>query len=227
MKKLGMIGGTSWHSTIDYYRYINQITNDRLGTKVNPELLLHSINIEMMHSGDWDIITLKFKEVARSLEKRGAEGIILCANSTHLMYTELSSEVNIPIIHIADAIADEAKRLKLSKLGLIGTKPTMSQGFISDRLKNIHDIEVICPSNNNIDKIHNIVVNELVQGVFSVDARHSILKEMDLLYQQGAEAIILGCTEFPILLKDIKYQIPLLDTTWLHAKMSVDFILSI
>ncbi len=221
-----MIGGTSWHSTLNYYRYINRLVNDQLGTDHSPELIIHSIDIQIMHSGDWDLITEKFISIARSLEGNGAEAIILCANTTHRIFVEIQRNIDIPVIHIADAIADEAKNRDLSKLGLIGTKPTMAEPFLKDMLINNFNLEVVLPQMNQIDNIHKIVVDELVQGIFSDESRRIIISEMDLLCEAGAQAIILGCTEFPILLQGLEYKVPLLDTAWLHAKKSVDFILS-
>ena len=134
MKTLGMIGGTSWHSTIDYYRYLNSMVNERAGDLVSPPLLLYSLNIELMRSGDWERIAASYIEYAKMLENAGAEALIFCANTPHKVYPEVAPEINIPILHIADATAKRAKELDLTSLGLLGTLPTMKDDFISGRI---------------------------------------------------------------------------------------------
>ncbi|MEP0366252.1 MAG: amino acid racemase [Cyclobacteriaceae bacterium] len=225
MRKLGLIGGTSWHSTIDYYRRINQITNDRLGTKVNPELQLFSINIELMFSQDWDLISAKFIEAAKILEKGGVDALVLCANTTHRLYDEISRRVHLPFVHIADAVGEEARSNNLNKIGLIGTKPTMTETFISGYIHEKFGVECIMPTEDSVSVVHNVVVDELVQGQFTEDARISIIAEMNKLKDSGTEAIVLGCTEFPELLRGVDYPLPLYDTLEMHCQKCVDYIL--
>ncbi|MEO9476720.1 MAG: amino acid racemase [Cyclobacteriaceae bacterium] len=226
MRKLGLIGGTSWHSTIDYYRRINQITNDRLGTKVNPELQLFSINIELMFSQDWDLIARKFIEAAKTLEKGGVDALVLCANTTHRLYAEISRNINLPFVHIADAVGEEAQSNNLGKIGLIGTKPTMTEPFISGYIRDKFGMNCIVPLEQSIPLIHDVVVDELVQGRFTQEARVNIISEMNKLKDRGAEAIVLGCTEFPELLRSVNYPLPLYDTLEMHCQKCVDYILA-
>lgn len=223
MKTLGMIGGTSWHSTVEYYKLINEKVGQEIGNQANPELILYSINIELMREQDRDKINSKYLTVSKRLKEAGAEAIIICANTPHMAYDYVQPK--IPILHIADATGTEATRQGLKKLGLLGNKPTMRGSFIPDILKANHDIETIIPELEYLDQSHYFVSKELTQGVFSNDAKVFFKEQMDLLKQRGAEGIILGCTELPILFADLEYDIPLLPTTSLHVTMAVDFIL--
>ncbi len=224
MKTLGMIGGTSWHSTIEYYRLINEGVSERIGKQGNPPLIIHSINIELMREQNKKKINAKYLDVARKLELVEADCIIICANTPHMTYSFVQPKIGIPILHIAEATGKEAKRLHLSTLGLLGNKPTMTGNFISEIIKNKFSIETVIPDNQYLNLAHHYVSKELTQGVFSQQAKDFFISQMKLLKGKGAQGIILGCTELPILLKDVSYDIPLLPTTQLHVKMAVDFI---
>ncbi|NBC24842.1 MAG: amino acid racemase [Bacteroidetes bacterium] len=225
MKTLGMIGGTSWYSTVEYYSLINQKAADQIGRQANPPLIIHSLNIELMRERNWEKINAKYLETARKLENAGAEGIIICANTPHKVYDYVQPELSIPILHIADATGTEAERLGLQTLGLLGNKPTMTGKFIADRLRRTFQIETIIPEGQYIDQSHHYVSKELTQGIFSDDARQFFRQQIDQLVKNGAEGIILGCTELPLLFKDHKMKVPLLATTDLHVNMAVNFIL--
>ena len=220
-----MIGGTSWYSTVEYYSLINQKVADQIGRQGNPPLIIHSLNIELMRERNWEKINAKYLETARKLEAAGAEAIIICANTPHKVYDYVQPELSIPILHIADATGTEAKKLGLQTLGLLGNKPTMTGKFIADRLRRTFQIETIIPEGQYIDQSHHYVSKELTQGIFSDDARQFFRQQIDQLVKNGAEGIILGCTELPLLFKDHKMKVPLLATTDLHVKMAVDFIL--
>ncbi|MCM8570022.1 amino acid racemase [Gramella jeungdoensis] len=224
MKTLGMIGGTSWHSTIVYYRLINDLVSEKIGTQGNPELIIYSINIELMREQDCDKINAKYLEVSKKLEQAGAEAIIICANTPHMTYTHIQPKLDIPVLHIGEAIGKEAKRQGLKKLGLLGNKPTITGNFIPDYLKENFGIEVLLPSENVILKSHHYVSNELTQGKFTDEARSFYLERIDLFQEQGAEGVILGCTELPMLLDQEDVKFPLIATTQLHAKLAADFI---
>lgn len=226
MRILGMIGGTSWHSTIVYYRLINEQVGEKIGTQGNPPLIIHSLNIELMRSGDMEKINSTYLDVAQKLEKAGAESIIICANTPHMVYPYVQPKINIPIMHIADATGEEAKKRGIKKLGLLGNRPTMTKGFLQSHLKEHHDIDVIIPEDEFIDQTHYYVSKELTQGKFTDDARSYFLERMEGLKKSGAEGIILGCTELPILISKDDFDLPLMATTHLHAKMASDFILS-
>lgn len=225
MKLVGLIGGTSYHSTIVYYRLINELVSKEIGTQGNPPLLLYSLNIELMRSQEIDKINSTYLEIAQKWETAGAKAIAICANTPHIVYDYVQPKIDIPILHIAEATGNEAKRLGLKNLGLLGNKPTMTKGFIPKILKDNYQIETIIPETHCLSQAHNYVSNELTQGIFSDDAKGFFLNQMQMLKNRGAEGIILGCTELPLLLKDNDFDLPLLSTTDLHAKMITEFIL--
>lgn len=224
MKTLGMIGGTSWHSTIDYYRLINKIGGKKLKGKGNPPLLLYSLNIELMRGMDLDKINAGYLDISKRLQDAGAEGIIICANTPHIVYPFIAPQINIPILHIADATGKGAALLKLKKLGLLGTKATMEKDFLKNRLHNKHGIEIIVPEDTGRAEIQRIISEELTHGKMNNNSRVYLIQAMRKLQEQGAEGIILGCTELPLLIKSKDFELPLLNTTELHAQMAVDFI---
>ncbi len=226
MKTLGLIGGTSWHATQEYYRLINEGFCAANGGLESPKLILYSINIAVMRANDKEKIIETYTDVSKKLEQAGAEAIVICANTPHLVCDTVQEEIGIPFLHIADATGKEAKRMRLQKLGLLGTKPTMKGKFISGVLEEGFGIEVITPEDDRFDTTHDYISNELTQGVFSDEAKSFYLQEIELMKEKGADGIILGCTELPILLKDTKAALPLLSTTDLHAQMAVEFILS-
>lgn len=225
MNTLGMIGGTSWHATEVYYRLIQEGVAKKIGAWNSPPLILHSINIAIMRSQDQQRIQAKYLETARKLESAGAEAIIICANTPHMVYDFVQPQIGIPFLHIAEATGREAQRLGLKKLGILGNKPTMTGSFISGYIQNKFNIEIIRPEGDALDRSHHYVSKELTQGKFTHAARLFYFEEIGVLEGRGVDGIILGCTELPILLKDDKADIPMLATTNLHAEMAVDFIL--
>lgn len=225
MKLLGLIGGTSWHSTMAYYSLINQGVGKILGEAINPELLIHSIDISVMRSEDASRIRAKYLEVAKGLEAHGAKGIIICANTPHLVYDFVQPQLNIPILHIAEATGREAVKRGMTKLGLLGNRPTMTGDFISGYLSKNFEIETIIPEAHCISQAHNYVSDELTQGKFTDAAQSFFLNQIELLKSRGAQGIILGCTELPLLIKQDTVDLPVLATTDLHAQMAIDFIL--
>ena len=227
MKKLGMIGGTSWHSTIDYYRYINQMVNEQLGNPPeNPPLIIYSQNIALMRRQDWDEINQAYLEVSRTLEQAGAEALLICANTPHKVVPFVQPQVSIPFLHIADATGEEANRLGLEKLALFGTTPVTEGDFISGRLREKYGMEVLVPSGYARRKVHYAISKELTQGIFTEETKQFFLDQMEEMKGEGADGMILGCTELPMLVKKEDFDLPLLDTTWLHARYAVDFIMS-
>jgi len=226
MNLLGMIGGTSWHSTIEYYRLLNELVGDKIGTQQNPPLLLYSLNVKLMRENDPEKIKNSYLEIAQKLESAGAKAIIICANTPHMVFDFVQPKINVPILHIADAVIKEAKQKSYKKLGLLGTRPTMQGDFLQGRLRDKHQIETLIPADNFIDETHRFISEELTQGKFTDVAKKFYLEQMQLLKERGAEAIILGCTELPMLIKEKDTEIPLLDTTKLHAEMATEFILN-
>ncbi|GGD58386.1 aspartate/glutamate racemase family protein [Muriicola marianensis] len=226
MRKIGLIGGTSWHSTIAYYRLINEMVGETRGTWANPEMLIYSINIEIMREQDPDKINAKYLEVSQLLQRSGAEALVICANTPHMAYDHVQPKIDIPILHIAEATGRKAADLGARNLGLLGNKPTMTRGFIPEYLDREFGIETIIPQGEAIERSHHFVSKELTQGKFTEEARKFYLGQISDLKTRGADAIVLGCTELPLLIEQDSTDIPLLPTTQLHARMAADFILS-
>lgn len=225
MKKLGLIGGTSYHSTIEYYRGINEEVGKTIGADKNPTLLLYSLNIELMRSGDIERIRNEYLRIAKELIKIGAEGIVICANTPHLVYDFVQPKIEIPILHIAEAIGKYAKENSWSRLGLLGTKPTIKLAFIADYLNKNYKIQTVLPESKDIEEIHRYISKELTQGEFTEEAKTYFLKQMDILKGKNAEGMILGCTELPQLIAKKNTEHNLIDTTKLHIKLAAEFIL--
>jgi len=222
-----MIGGTSWHSTIDYYRYLNQLVEERLGSPpVNPPLLMYSLSIDLMRRNDWDEINQAYLKIALTLQQAGAEAILICANTPHKVCPFVEPKLDIPILHIADATAEAAQSLGLTNLALLGTKPVMEEDFIKDRLKHKYQIQTQVAAPETRGKMHKAIAEELTRGIFDPATKDFFLTEMTNMKAQGIDGVILGCTELPMLIKRDDFDLPLLDTTYLHAKKAVDFILS-
>ncbi|TBW28663.1 aspartate/glutamate racemase family protein [Gramella sp. KN1008] len=225
MKTLGLIGGTSWHSTIVYYRLINELVTEKIGSQANPELILYSLNIELMREQDHEKINSKYLEVSEKLQQAGADAILICANTPHMTYKYIQPRLKIPVLHIGEAIGREAKRLGITRLGLLGNKPTVTGKFIPDYLQDNFGIETMLPSANDILRSHHFVSKELTQGKFTEEARKFYLEQTDLFHQKGAQGVVLGCTELPMLLDKEETKLPLIATTQLHARLAADFIL--
>jgi aspartate racemase len=225
MKTLGLIGGTSWHATIVYYRLINELVGKQIGTQGNPPMIIHSINIEVMREQNVDKINATYLDAAQKLQKAGAQAIVICANTPHMAFDYVQPKIDIPILHIADATGKEAARLGLNKVGLLGNRPTMTKGFIPKLLKNNYDIETLIPEAQYLSQAHEYVSKELTQGKFTEKAKSFFLNQIKILKERGADGIILGCTELPLLIKQEDVDIPILSTTDLHAQMAKDFIL--
>ena len=226
MKLLGLIGGTSWHSTEVYYRLINELAGKIIGADSNPPLLMYSLNIQLMRSRDWEAINAEYLRVAQMLELAGAEAIIICANTPHMVFPFVQPQINIPILHIAHAVGQQAKVKGMQRLGLLGNGPTITKGFIQSYLEEHFEISTSIPDPEFIDDCNQYVSKELTQGIFSVEAKAFFLNQIDRFKEKGMDGVILGCTELPILLEDEKATLPMIETTQLHAQMAVDFIFS-
>lgn len=230
MKTFGLIGGTSWHSTVEYYAAINRAINAWHGDNTNPPLILASLNQREVHAlqeaDDWDAIAGIFLQAARTLQEAGAEGIAICANTPHRIHDRLAAALEVPVLHIADAIADTVGQGGWQKVGLLGTRFTMEGGFLRDRLREKHGIETLVPAEPARHRIQDLVYEQLSVGRFEEEARQFFLEEIASLATRGAEAVILGCTEFPLLLKDTAAPLPLVDSLQSHCEMIVRFILN-
>jgi aspartate racemase len=230
MKTLGLIGGTTWVSTVDYYTYINQLTAERLGGNSSAQLILYSLNFTEIKSradvGDWDGIGKILSGIAQKLETAGAAGIVLCANTMHIVAPDVQATVGIPVLHIVDAVAKEIKANNADKVALLGTGFTMDHVFYPDRLREF-GIETVVPDKEDRDFIHNSIFDELGKEIFLDATKQKYLQIIDKLNKEkDAQGIILGCTEIPLLIKQQDCSIPVFDTTMIHAKYAVDFALS-
>ena len=225
MKRIGLIGGLSWQSTVDYYRIINEESAKRLGGLNNVESIVYSVNLnemlEHMGKGEVEILGGKFAAVGKKLEEAGADLIVLCTNTMHAACGQLEESIHVPFIHIADATADEIKRLGLHKVGLMGTPFTMGQDFYKGRLRDKHGIEVIVPQESEWNEIYRVIQEELTFGILKDESRKYFLSVIEELRSRGAEGVILGCTEIPMLIKQTDTDLPVLDTTALHAMAAV------
>jgi len=229
MKIIGLIGGTSWVSTVDYYSYINKMVNERLGGISSAELLLYSINMEefkkLGDAGDWNAVGNFLSSIAKKLEAAGAEAIVICANTPHIVADLIQPAVSIPIIHIAEATAKEIEKNKINKVGLLGTKFTMEQDFFKKILLK-HGIESIVPDEKEREFIHTSIFTELGKGIFTDETKKKYLEIIFNLQNQGAKGVILGCTEIPMLIKPEDCSIKTFDTTLIHSRATVEFIFS-
>ena len=224
-----MIGGTSWRSTIEYYATINRLINDRHGGNVNPPLRIVSLNQrqihDLQHADDWDGIAQIFVSAALDLQGLGADGIALCASTPHKVYDQICHSLSIPVLHIADAIGVTLERDGLDTAGLLGTRFTMSQEFIKGRLSDRYQVRTIVPPSDDQNRIQDMIYDELSVGTFEDSTRKFFLEVIDSLQRRGAQAAILGCTEFPLLLKDADCPIPPVDSLTSHCEAIARFIL--
>lgn len=229
MKTLGLIGGTSWVSTIDYYTCINKMVNAKVGGIASAKLLLYSMNMEDLfkfgHANDWEGLGKFLSEIAKKLEREGAEALLLCANTPHIAADIVQKNISIPLIHIADETAKEIVKKKINKVILLGTKITMEQDFFKERLKK-YGIETIIPEADDREFIQNSIFAELGKAVFLPETKKRYLEIIAKLQKQGGDGVILGCTEIPLLIKQEDCSIPSFDTTLIHATSAVEWALN-
>jgi aspartate racemase len=219
----------TWHSTVDYYRLINAGVQERLGGSHSADLLLLSIDFEpvedMQGRGDWAGMGKLMSEWARRLEAAGAEGLVICTNTMHRLAESAAGAVSIPLIHIADATAGAIKQKGLATVGLLGTRYTMEMDFYRGRLERAHGLKVLIPEEPGRTSVHDIIYKELAQGIVREESRRAYVAVIEDLKRRGAEGVILGCTEIPLLIKAADSPIPVFDTTALHAAAAVEFSL--
>jgi aspartate racemase len=230
VKTLGLIGGMTWHSTVDYYRLINKGVHERLGGSHSAELLLLSIDFEpveeMQGKGDWGGMGRLMASWAKRLEDAGAEGLLICTNTMHRLAGDVERAVQVPLIHIADATAVAIKKAGLSTVALLGTRYTMELDFYRGRLEKEHGLRVLIPEEPGRTAVHDIIYRELAFGTIRDSSRRTYIDIIRGLKDRGAEGVILGCTEIPLLIKEKDSPVPVFDTTALHAAAAVDFALS-
>lgn len=226
MKTLGLIGGMSWESTLQYYRLINETVKQRLGGLHSAPLVLYSVDFDeiatLQREQRWDEAGTKLAHAARALEAAGAELLVLCTNTMHKVADTIRAATKIPLLHIADCTGDALRAAGLTRVGLLATRFTMEQDFYRDRLESRHGLELLLPSPADRDAVHRIIYEELCLGVVREDSRAIYRQIIAGLVAQGAQGIILGCTEIGLLVDADDASVPLFDTTVLHATRAVD-----
>lgn len=227
MKKIGMVGGLSWQSTVDYYKIINEESNKRLGNKSTVEQIIWSTDLERKFNhvvnGELDELADEFIEIAQGLERAGADCVIMATNTMHLVFDKVSASVKIPMIHIADPTAEAIKKAGFDKVALLGTSFTCTHPFYMGRLKEKYGIECLVPTEEEKTEIQRVIEEELTFNIIKDSSRDYYLKVIDELARQGAQGVILGCTEIQMLIKQEDTPLPVFDTTTLHALAAVDF----
>ena len=230
MKPIGLVGGLTYVSTLEYYRYLNELANERLGDAEAALIIMYSVNFgeikTLTEADDWDKISLIICDAAKKIEDAGAVCLLLGANTMHKLFDEVQSAINIPVIHVADAVAKDICAHGLKKVALLGTRFTMQLGFYTDRLTRF-GIETIIPDQEDVDFINYTIYHEFSKNIFSAKTKAAYLDIISKLKQRGAEGIILGCTEIPGLINQSDCDILLFDTVKIHSKAGVDHVLSL
>ncbi len=229
MKTIGLIGGLTWLSTLDYYRLLNEMVNQRLGGVEAGQIIVYSVNFGeikvLTEAGQWDEIARRISGVAKKLEQAGADCILIGANTMHKIADEVQAAVIIPVIHIAEEVANSIKEKGLSSVALLGTKYTMQLDFYKNKLA-AKGISTIIPNEAEIEVINTAIYTEMGKGIFTSATKAKFLEIIQRLITEGAEGIILGCTEIPILIKQEDCTVPVFDTTCIHSQAAVRFALS-
>jgi aspartate racemase len=229
VKVIGLIGGMSWESTVPYYRLINETIKERLGGLHSARIILYSVDFHdverLQHAGDWAAAGSLLADVARAVERAGAGVLVLCTNTMHKVAVAIEAAVDIPLLHIANATAEEIKAAGISTVGLLGTRFTMEQGFYKDRLHQDFGLRVLTPDEQDREIVHRVIYDELCLGKIFDPSRTEFRRIMAELVSQGAEAIILGCTEITLLVGRADAAVPLFDTTSIHARKAAEWAL--
>ncbi len=228
MKRIGLIGGMSWKSSQDYYRIINEEVKAQLGGSHSANCIMYSFDFQLIedlqHKRDWEKLTQIMVDEANNLKTAGAEFIVICANTIHIMAKDIEEKTNLKVLHIAQATASAIKEKQLKKVLLLGTKFTMEGTFYKDIL-NENDIEVIIPNDEDREFIHQVIFTELVRGIVKDESKQKYLSIINSLKEKGIEGVVLGCTEIPMLVKQEDLDIPVLNTTEIHSKAAAKFSL--
>ena len=229
MKTIGLVGGLSWESSKEYYRIINETVNERLGGLHSAKCMLYSLDFaeirKTQQTKGWDEVTKILIDTAQRLEAAGADIVVICANTMHKFVPEIQRRIHVPIVHIADATAQKILEKGLKKVGLLGTKMTMEEDFYKGRIRERFGIDVLVPDKDERDFIERVIFDELCVGKMNASSKESFKRIIGKLVDNGAEGIILGCTEIPLLIKQEDVNVPVFDTTEIHAKAAVEFAL--
>lgn len=227
MKTIGLIGGMSWESSIVYYELINRKAKELLGGHHSCKSLMYTVDfdeiVKLQHAEKWEELDKIMADAAKRLEKGGADFVVLCTNTMHLCSQAITDSISIPFLHIAEAAGMEITKQSLKKIGLLGTKFTMEKDFYKQVLTDKFGIEVIIPNEQEREKVHKIIYGELVHGIIKDGSREVYKTIIKNLENSGAEGVILGCTEIPLLISDSDVNIPVFDTTRIHAKKAVEW----
>jgi aspartate racemase len=225
MKTIGLLGGMSWESTAEYYRILNQETARRLGGLASAPVLLHSVNFSEIHSllgmEEWEAIAAHLGWLGRGLRLAGADFLLICTNTMHRVAEEVEMAAELPVLHIGDATLQEVTRQGLDCVGLLGTRPTMEQEFLRDRMQK-QGVEVVIPEETDRELVHRVIFEELCRGVVREESRAAFARIVQGLGRAGARGVVLGCTEIPMLLRPEDVDLPLVDTTRAHALAALD-----
>jgi aspartate racemase len=226
MKKIGLLGGITCESSLVYYKLINQMTREKLGGHHSAKSVMVSVDFAeiqpLTERGEWSEVLAILLRAARDIERAGADLLVLCANTAHKLADEIGREIGIPIVHIVDATAREIRKAGFSKVGLLGTRFTMEEEFFSGRLRAKYGIEAFTPDKEDRMRLHRIIIDELALGIVDPAAGKACWKIIGDLAAKGAQAIVLGCTELPLLVTQDQGHIRLFDTTTIHARAAVD-----
>lgn len=229
MKTLGLIGGMSWESSIEYYKLINEKAREMLGGHHSCQSLMYTVEfdeiVRLQHEGRWPELDVIMADAAKKLEDGGADLIILCTNTMHLCTKAILEKISVPFLHIAEATGQEIIARNLKKVGLLGTKFTMEKDFYKEVLRNKFHIEIVLPNEQERERIHTIIYQELVHGIIKEDSRDEYKNIIRRMEEEGAEGVILGCTEIPLLISGPDVNIPVFDTTKIHAEKAVEWLL--
>jgi len=230
LKTIGLIGGMSWASSLEYYRLINEAVNKKLGGFHSAKIVMYSVDFEelvnLQSNGQWLEITNLIIKAAKALEMAGADLVLICSNTGHEGFERIVANVDVPFLHIADATGSEVASMNLKKVGLLGTKFTMERDFYKSRLNKNFGVEIIVPNENDRETIHRIIYNELCYRKIRQSSKEQSIRIINSLVDEGVEGVILGCTELPLLIKQQDSNVPLFDTTKIHASSAVNFALS-
>lgn len=225
MKTIGLIGGMSWESTVTYYQIINETVRDGLGGLHSAKILLYSVDFaeieECQAKGEWERSGEILADAAMRLESAGADFIVICTNTMHKVVSQIQAKIKIPIIHIADVTAEALLRDGITRVALLGTKYTMTQDFYKERLVQ-RGISVMIPNEKEIEKVNDVIYNELCCGIVSGESRDYYFQLIMRLKEEGAQAVILGCTEIGLLIGQTNSVLPVYDTTWIHARTAAE-----
>lgn len=226
MKTIGLIGGMSWESSIEYYRIINEVTKSKLGGLHSAKSVMYSVDfaeIEILqHQNRWQEATALMISAAQSIERAGADFVVLCTNTMHKLADEIEANIQIPFLHIADATAEKIQSSGIQKIGLLGTRFTMEQDFYRGRLIEKHGLEVLIPTGEEREVVHRVIYEELCFGIINPASRNQYIEIMNRLVELGAEGIILGCTEIELLVQNEDLTVDLFPTTRIHAEAAVE-----